>query len=68
MYFYDVPLLCLHNTPITTNFDVLKYIKKIFKILRQYIFNAQHRTTPKKPIKNLDSKKTYPTQLRSYTT
>jgi len=27
-----VLLLCLHNTLITTNFDVLKYIKKIFKI------------------------------------
>jgi len=24
-------LLCLHNTLITTNFNVLKYIKKIFK-------------------------------------
>jgi len=49
-----VHLLCLHNTLITTNFDVLKYIKKIFKILTQYIFNAQQRIAPRKPVKNLN--------------
>jgi len=27
-FFCVVPLLYLHNTLITTNFDVLKYIKK----------------------------------------
>jgi len=50
-------LLCLHNTLITTHFDVLKYIKKIFKMLVQYIFNAQQMTAPTKPVKNMDSTK-----------
>jgi len=36
-YFFDVLLLYLHNIMITTNFDILKYIKRIFKILIQYI-------------------------------
>jgi len=38
---FAISLLCLHNRLIITNFDILKYIKKIFKILTQYIFNAQ---------------------------
>jgi len=40
-FFCVVPLLCLYNTLIIINFDVLKYITKIFKILIQCIFNAQ---------------------------
>jgi len=40
--------VCLHNTLIITNFDILKYIKKIFKIPTQCTFNAQQRTISKK--------------------
>jgi len=31
-------LLYFHNIVIINNFNILKYIKKIFKILIQYIF------------------------------
>jgi len=41
-------LLCLHNTPIIINFDVLKYIKMIFKISTQYIFHIQQKIQYKK--------------------
>jgi len=54
-FFFSVSLLYLHNTLITTNFDVLKYIKKIFKISIQCIFNAEQKTTSKKSIENLNS-------------
>jgi len=33
---------------IITDFNILKYIKKIFKILTKYIFKSQHSTTSKK--------------------
>jgi len=46
-FFCVVSLLCLYNTLITTNFDVYKYIKKIFKISTKCIFKAQQRTIPK---------------------
>ena len=46
-FFFVVPLLCLHNTLITTKFDILKYIKKIFKISIQCIFNAHQRAAHK---------------------
>jgi len=36
-----VPLSYFHNKLIITHFNVLKYIKKIFKILIQCIFNIQ---------------------------
>jgi len=45
---FVVPLLRLHNRLTTTNFQVLKYIKKIFKVLTQCIFNVPQRTTQKK--------------------
>jgi len=39
-------LYCVFIIPITINFDVLKYIKKIFKISIQCIFNVeQHKKT-----------------------
>jgi len=59
-YFCVVPLVCFHNILITINFDILKYIKKIFKISIQYIFNAQQRTTPEKSIENLNSVQFHP--------
>jgi len=40
---------------IITNFDILKFIRKIFKIPTQCIFNAQQKTTPKKLVEDLDS-------------
>jgi len=40
---------------ITTNFNVLKYIKKIFKVPTYCIFNTQQRTTLKNPVEILDS-------------
>jgi len=54
VFFCVVPLLYLHNILITTNFDILKYIKKIFKISTQYIFNVQQITAPQKSIENLN--------------
>jgi len=42
---------------ITTNFNVLKYIKKIFKISIQCNFYAQQKITQEKLVKNLDSTK-----------
>jgi len=48
--FCAVSLLCLYNTLIITNFNILKYIKRIFKILIQYTFNTQkkqHKKTSK---------------------
>jgi len=57
--FFTVPQLYLHHTPITIDFDILKYINKILKMLTQYIFNAQQRTTFKKSVENLDSFRTH---------
>jgi len=47
-------LLRFYNTLIITNFNILKYIKKIFKLSIQYIFNAYLKSTPKQLIKNLN--------------
>jgi len=47
VFFGADPLLYIYNTLIILNFDVLKYIKKIFKISTQYIFNVQQRTAQK---------------------
>jgi len=41
-FFCVVPQLCLHNILIITNFKILKHIKKIFKVLTQYIFNHKY--------------------------
>jgi len=46
-FFIVVFLLYLRNILITTKFDVLKYIKKIFKMSIQYIFNTKQKTTQK---------------------
>ena len=54
-FFCIVPLLYIHNILIIINFDVLKYIKKIFKISTQYIFNAKQKIIPKKSVENLNS-------------
>jgi len=54
-FFCIIFLLCLYNILIISNFNFLKYIKKIFKISTQYIFNAQQKTVPKQSVKNLDS-------------
>jgi len=59
-FFCAVSLLCFHNTLIITNFDVLKYIKKIFKISIQYIFNVEQMTTQKKI--NRESELVFPLQ------
>jgi len=40
---------------MTTDFKILKYITKIFKVSIKYIFNAQKGTTPKNSVENLDS-------------
>jgi len=56
-YFCASILLYLYNILIIINFDILKYIKKIFKILIQCIFNVQQRIMPKKSIENMDSYK-----------
>ena len=37
-FFCVITLMRFHNTLITTNFNILKYIKKIFKWSTQYIF------------------------------
>jgi len=42
--FCIVPPLYLHNTLFIINFDIFKYIKKIFKILIQYTFNVKQIT------------------------
>jgi len=40
-FFCTIFLLCFYNTSITINFNILKYIKKIFKILIYCIFNTE---------------------------
>ena len=40
-FFCVVPLLCLQNTLLATDFKILKYITKIFKVSILCIFNAQ---------------------------
>jgi len=40
-FFYVVHLLRFQNTLLIINFKILKYIKIIFKILKQCVFNAQ---------------------------
>jgi len=39
--FCVVFLLCIHNILIIINFDILKYVKKIFKMSTQCIFDVQ---------------------------
>jgi len=44
-------LLCLQNTLLNTNFDVLKYIKKIFKIPTSVYFEDTLEDNTKKSSK-----------------
>jgi len=53
-FFCVVPLLCLQNKLIDTDFGVLKYIKKVIKIPILVYFNAQQKTTPKDLVENLN--------------
>jgi len=54
--FFFVLLLSCQNILIDTDFDILKYIKKILIYQHQYIFNAQQQMTVlKNSIKNLNS-------------
>jgi len=43
-----ISLLCFHNILIIINFNILKYIKKISKILVQCIFNVHNKKNNKK--------------------
>jgi len=50
-FFCIVLLSCLQNTLIDINFDVLKYIKKIFKVSMSVYFKSTAEDNTKKPSK-----------------
>jgi len=54
-FFCVISLVCIQNTLMATNFKILKYITKIFKVSILCIFNARQGTIPKNSVENLDS-------------